>query len=386
MALTAVFACCSSDPEGPVTSVFLEEGSYTPKAGETVRYIDTLSSLTVVDIPVGIGKSSLLRLGEYKNIRFESILMKFDFDSLSLYEDKTVDSVLLDLPLVIIQDTLFHLQVTFNELLEGFNEDDTLTSVPLFILSPIEGGNGETVRDINIERTDFSIDALLVQGWLDGGAPWPYGIAINWAVEPDTLGLLEMKSTNYGSDPPVLRVIFTDMTEAVFPVIEDYTITSYNGDGIDCVGGVATRLFFEFSLDGIPEDAMVHYSALVLHTDGSGGLGATGGDMLFGLTQDFIYYVYAPALDDISDPDFLFGTGVATNVFVPTVSKEVKIPLVGFVPDILAGLRENMGLVFQSNQENSRFQKAAFYNMAAGDSLRPYIEVIYTMPADFSGE
>ncbi len=390
--ILAVFAMalgsCGSDPEGPVTKIFIDDGSYPPEAGETVRLVDTLASVSIVDFPLGIGKSSLLRIGEVEGIRFESILMKFDFDSIGNYADLTVDSVYLDLPVTIIEDTLFHMKVTFNELLEDFDEEDTLTVIPLFDPVAIQGEYGETVRDINIERNSFSLDKEMVQGWIDGGTPWPFGISINWAGEPDTLGLIEMKSHNYRSDPPVLKVIFSDETVATFPVTEDYVITSFTGssDRLDCVGGVATRIFFEFGLEDLPPDAMIHYSALVLHTDGSNGLGATGGDLLLGLTSDFIYYLYTPDSGDTGDPGFFKGTGVAVNTFLPTISEEIRIPLVGFTLDLHEGLRENTGLVLQSNQEYSRFQKASFYSMSAADSLRPYIEVVYSLPPDFSGE
>lgn len=390
LAAAAVISGCSSDPEGPVTQAIIDGGGYDPKPGETRRFVENLTGVTVVDKPIGVGKSSLLRLGETEGLRFESILMKFNFDSLMNYEGKTVDSVLIDLPVIIVQDTLFHLKVTFNELLDDFGEDDTITATPPFSAVDIPGASGETVRDVNIERTAFSIDESIVQDWLDGlETPWPFGIVINWAAEPDTLGMIEMKSQNYGSDPPLIRVVFTDGTDALFPVIEDYNITSYKGGGVSCVGGVATRVFFEFTLDGIDEDAMIHYSAIVLQVDGENGLGATVGDRSIGFSTDFIYYLYAPDSADPSDPGFFEGTGVANRSFMPSFgegfTQELRIPLAGYTPDVLEGSRVNTGLVFQSDLENIRFQKAAFYGITAADSLKPYIEVIYTLPADFSG-
>ncbi len=388
--LAAGLSCCSSDPEGPVTAVFIEEGSYSPKAGETVRYIDTLRSVLVVRVPTGIGKASLLKLGEVQGLRFESILMQFDFDSLADYDGKTVDSVLLDLPVRLVQDTLFHLKVTFNELLEGFDEDDTLTVAPPFSPIPIEGPAGQTVRDINIERTVFPLDNSIVQDWLDGTtSPWQHGIIIRWAGEPDTLGLIELNSHNFGSDPIKLRVQFSDDSEAIFPVAEDYNIVSFTGGGLSCVGGVATRLYFRFDLPGLDKNAMVHYSALVLHSIGADGLGATPAEAnttILGLPTDFIYYLYTPNSPDTLLEGFYEGTGVARDQFIPTADTKLRIPLRGYTRDVLAGLRENTGLVFQSDQETVRFQRATFYGMSAGDSLRPYIEVIYSLPADFSGE
>jgi hypothetical protein len=184
----------------------------------------------------------------------------------------------------------------------------------------------------------------------------------------------------------VIRVSFTDGSNTVFPASEDYNIASHVGSGLACVGGVATRIYFEFDLAGIHEDAMVNYSALVLHTDGAEGLGASAIELESSFTTDFIYYLYAPGTGDMLDPGFLSGTGVAAGSFVPTVSEEVRIPLAGFTRDLLAGARENLGLVFQSDLEAVRYQKALFYGIASVDSLRPYIEVIYSLPADFTGE
>ncbi|MCK4538692.1 MAG: hypothetical protein KAV42_07850 [Candidatus Krumholzibacteria bacterium] len=385
-AFILLMGSCSSDPEGPVTSIFLEDGSYRPEAGETFKYVNLLSDVRVVEVDGGIGKSSMLKLGEKDGLRFESILMSFDIDSLENYSGLTVDSVSLDLPVIAVSEG-FHLGITFHELTGSFSEDDTISVAPAYIADPIEGPLGETVRDINFERISFSLDPDIVQGWIDGtGTPWAEGIIIRWEGELDSLGLIEMKSQNYTSDPPAVRVRFSDESVAVFAVTGDYNIASYDGDGLSCVGGTATRIFFESDLSDIEGDAMVHYSALVLHIDGANGFGATYGEGELGFTDDFIFYLYTPDLADINDPGFLEGTGVSTNTFIPTVSGELRISLAGFTRDVLEGLRINTGLVFQSDMELVRYQKASFFDMSAADSLRPYIEIIYSRPADFDGE
>jgi uncharacterized protein YceK len=382
LVLLAAISGCGTDAESPVTAPFLDSGYYSPEAGETFRYVDSLRAVSVIEVPKGIGGSSLLKLGEVKGIRYSSILMDFDFDSIGNYEGRTVDSVILDLPVITVMDTLFHLQVTFNELTAGFTEEDTITVVPPYDPNPIMGAEGETVRDISIERTQFSIEAGPVQDWIDGTAePWEHGIAINWFdPEPDTLGLIEMNAQNRGTDPPVLKVIFDDGQDAVFPVRKDYAITRHVGDELAVVGGTAQRLFFEFDLDSIPEDASIHYSALVLNIDGSAGLGATVGEILLGLSTDFYYYLYTP------ETDLLEGTGVARDMILTTSSGEVKIPLGRYTIDIAEGEREKTGLVLQSDLENVRIQKLAVYDRGAEESLRPYIEVYYSMPSSFQGE
>jgi hypothetical protein len=386
-AVLALSAGCGTDAEGPVTVPFHESGWYSPQAGDTERYVDTLRSISTIKIPFGIGHSSTLKLGEIKGIVYTTLLMQFSYDSLAGFEDMTVDSVILDLPVITVQDTLFHLGVTFNELLEGFSEDDTITAPLAFDPDPIPGAHGETVRDISFERTEFSIDKTIVQGWVDGTSDtWPFGISINWAGDPDTLGLIEMYSQNFGRNPPLIRVMFDGGAEVNLPAIADYAITSDQITVLAAAGGVARRLFFEFDLDGVPELATLHYSALVFHTDGSAGLGATYGEQLLGLSTDFSYYLYAPDSSDPDDPGILKGTGVSANLLPVNIDAKIKIPLGLYTIDVLNGTRVNHGLVLQSDLESTRYQILALFDQAAGDSLRPYIEVIYTMPTEFGGK
>ncbi len=385
-ALLAVTGGCGTDAEGPVTRPFHESGWYSPDAGDTERYVDTMRSVSMIEIPFGIGESSTLKLGEVQGIVYTTLLMQFNYDSLVNYEGLTVDSVILDLPVIIVQDTLFHVGVTFNELLEDFSEFDTITSPLSYDPFPILGADGETVRDISFERTEFSIDESLVQGWVDGtSTPWEYGISINWAYEPDTLGLIEMYAQNYGSNPPVLRGKFSDGQEVLLPDVSDYAITADRIATLAAAGGVARRIFFEFDLAGVPELATLNYSALVFHTDGSAGLGATYGEQLIGAQTDFSYYIYAPDSPDPDDPGILEGTGVSRNLLPVNIDAKIKIPLGQYTTDILSGARVNNGLVLQSDLETSRVQILALFGPADGDSLRPYLEVIYTMPTDFGG-
>lgn len=382
----AVLAGCGTDAEGPVVAPFLEQGTYDPRAGETVRYVDTLSGALTVDVPTGVGRSSLLKLGEARGVRFEAVLLAFDFDSIPFYQGSTVDSAVIDLPVIAVQDTLFHLGVRFHELLAGFSEDDTLTAVPPYDPIPIGGPEGGTVLDLNFERTEFAVDPAVAQPWLDGVAdPWPNGIVLVWAREPDTLGVIEMNSRNRGTDPPVLRLYLSGDKELVLPVVSDFTVSRCRECGFAAVGGVARRILFEFDLSGIPEEAILHYSALVLHVDGSEGLGATGGELLLGISADFFYYLYAPDAADPTDPGLLQGTGIARDSFAPNVDTRLRIPLGRYMVDLLSGERANTGLVLQSDLERVRIQKAAFMTTAAGDSLRPHIEIVYSMPAEFGG-
>ena len=383
-AVLALTGGCGTDAEGPVTRPFHESGWYSPQAGETERYVEMLRDVSMIEVPWGIGESSILKLGEIKGVRYTTLLMQFSYDSLVNFEGMTVDSVILDLPVIIVQDTLFHLGVTFNELLEDFSESSTITSPPMYDPDPIRGANGETIRDISIERTEFSIERTIVQGWVDGTAdPWQHGISINWAYEPDTLGLIEMYAQDYGSNPPVLRVIFEGGDEVLLPDISDYAITEDRITVLATAGGTARRLFFEFDLDGVPEHAMLHYSALVFNTDGSEGLGATYAEMLIGLSTDFQYELLSPASDVGSDTTDVL---ISRNLLPVTIDAKIKIPLGLTMVEILNGTRVNTGFLLQSSLETKRVQILAIFDTAAGDSLRPYLEIVYTMPTDFGGK
>ncbi len=387
-----LLACCSSDPEGPVTKKFLEEGTYGVRAGDTYRFVEVASG-TTVSIPRGVGSSRLLAIGDTSGISFEAILIKFDFTLLEEDSGKTISTAFLHLPVrsapegtVQGTDTVpFSLPVAFYELLEEFSEDDTITSVPPYDPMPIPDSLGTTERELSIENTDFNIDKSFVEEWIEGTRQH-HGVIILVTEEPEELGLIEMNAREFGSDPPAIRVEFTDTTTAAFADTSDYSIAILEGEGLNCVGGIATRVYFDFTLDGLDERAMIHRSNLVLTVRGEDGFGATPGEWtILGLDPSFNYYLYTPQVGDPADLGFLEGTGVDRGSFVAYETKTLRIPLRGFVRDIVGGLRENTGLVFQSNLETGRIQRASFYGVAADSLFKPYIEVIYSLPGEFSG-
>ena len=111
-------------------------------------------------------------------------------------------------------------------------------------------------------------------------------------------------------------------------------------------------------------------------------MGATGGELLIAQSSSFLYYLYAPASADTASTDWRAGTGVDRSSFVPIESKTVKMPLRGYLADVLRGARVNRGLVLQSDQEVRLIQRSSF---TASGLDAPYIELIYSLPADFGG-
>ncbi len=380
---------CSSDREAPVGAEFVGGDGYNVEAGSTSRYLETPECSTIT-VPLGIGESSLLRMGEYNGVSFDAILLKFDFDSLQVHYGKTATGVLLDLPVQIVQDTLYSMDVTFHQLQAPFTEDDTLTTVPSYHPDPIPDPYGGEVRTLDPDAGSFAIDESIVQEWLDDeiSDPWSNGLAVVEHSSPERPGLIELYSSNFGTNPPRLRLRFSDGSADTFGVEEDYTVTSFDySGGLHCVGGVATRVFINFSLDGLNDRALIHSANLVFTVDRSSGFGITPGESrLLQVDSTYYYYLYAPHTDDPSAGDeFLSGTSVATGSISPNLKETFRIPVSGLVASVDYGYRKNNGLVLQSDLETVRLQRLSLFTGEAADSLyRPWLEVFYSMPADFS--
>jgi len=380
--LFAAFFSCSSDPEGPVSQKFVDGGSLGIGGGGSFRAVIPVEA-TTVRIPRGIGTRPLLGLGELKGVRFQAVLLRFSPKLSRADSLKTVASAQLHLPVQVASPADFAVKVTFNELLTDFKDADSITAVPQVNLTPVADSLGRTVRDLTVESLNFSLDTSVVAGWLTRGRP-SHGVAVLLAAPPDTSGLIEMNARERGTDPPALHVQFTDGSDTSFATVADYTVALFTEGGLSVLGGVAQRIKFTFDLSTLPERAMVNASFLVVKTRGDQGLGATTGEvLLFGLTQDFSYHLYAPISPDTLSSGFLTGTGVDLASFDPLTSAVVRMQLRGYTSDVLRGARPNNGLVLESDLEASRLQKASF---ATGGEDAPHIEVFYTLPADFKGK
>jgi len=373
---------CSSDPEGPVSEKFVEDGTYGIRGDTISRVILPVSAVTV-SVPQGVGTEPLLILGRVGGIEYRAVLLRFDFTLADEDAGKTVSSARLRLPMQVSTPESFKLPVTFHELLSSFSDTSSITAVPPYDPVPIPDSLGGTVDTLSIENTEYGIDTAVVNGWLSGRREH-HGIAIVWAAVPDTTTTIEMKAREYGGDPPAVRVTFTDGTSAAFASAADYSVAVFEQPGINCVGGLARRVLFSYDPVGIPERAMVNAAFLVLRVRGDQGYGGTTGEQLvIGYSGLFSYYLYAPDSPDTLSSGFRKGTGVDQNSLDPAVSQTIKLPLRGYMGDVLRNARANTGLVLQSNLESTRIQRVCFVSPGGADA--PYMEIFYSLPADFGG-
>ncbi len=393
--LIVLLSGCGSDPEGPVTQKFIDEGTYLPGGGETFCKIIPMDNVTSNPIPTDVGgQSSLLKFGRNRSLEFNRIFLDFDSDSLDSLarrnQGKVVESAVLYLPLISSPDC--ELRFGIYPLTGSFTEDDSLSgdNAPGNEPVPVPDQNGSTEARVLVTagENEFGIDPSVIQGWVDQSSqPWEYGIALVVEERPDSMGFFEFFSINYEENPVSLRIYFNDSSGDTIAVDKDYSVPSYTPDGeLAVVGGAATRLHFRFDLESLSDSAMVHYSALVLEVEGQKGFGITAGELQYlGLDEKFYSYLYAPDSDNPLDEGFWEGTGVDRQDFYATNSGKLEFPLRGYTNDVLYGPRENLGLVLQSDLEITRFQKVSFYSGPV-DSLKPHIKVIYSLPADFKQE
>ena len=382
-AFLAFVLSCSSDPEGPVSGKFVDDGTYGVKAGEARRDTFPVNAETI-SVPLGVGTNPLLTLGRVKGIEYRSILLKFNFTLAAEDSGKTISSAVLHLPVQVATPEDLKMPVTVHELLSSFSDADTITAVPPYDLNPIADSLGRTVDTLDIAGiNDFSLDTTVVGEWLSGRRVHN-GIAILWASAPDSASYFEMNARERGTNPPSVVVQFRDSTSATFAAAADYSVVVFEHGGLNCLGGVARRIQFGFEITGIPADsAMISAAFLVLTVQKELGFGATLGEqVLLGYSSFFQYYLYAPVSTDTLSSDFRKGTGVDTGIFEAVASATIKMPLRGYIRDILSGARANTGLVLQSDQELRRIQRASFASTGAD---KPYLEIIYSLPADFGG-
>ncbi len=390
--LSLLLGSCSSDPEGPIFAQNLDS-LYGVDPDSVYRYVEPLTGMTF-EVPVSVGDSPLLGIGETRGLEFDTTLMQFDMTLSEEDAGKQILSASLYLPVRVapegtIVDTLeipYVLTTSFYELLSGFDDEDSVIVIPPLDPGPLLDSTGAALRGLSIDNNEFYIDEIIVQEWVDGSREHN-GIAMVLEGLPDGTGLIEINAREYGSDPPAIRAMFTDSTTAAFSSINDHSVVKFEGAGLNCVGGYATRIYFDFTLDGVNPRAIINRASLVLTVNGDEGFGSTLGEsVVLGIISDISYYIYTPDSGDPVDPDFLEGTGVDIGIFTATETKTLRLPLRGFIPDLINGSRVNTGLILQSNLENTRVQRAAFHTSSADSLLRPYLEIIYSLPAEFEGD
>ena len=128
VSIAVAFACCSSDPEGPVTKQFLDSLTYGVRAGST--FVDTFDvTASVIPVPFGIGGSiNFILLGFGGEILFGLVGLFQLFGSFGLF--LFPDSIFTGKPLFLfLFSSFFFLPFFFNCFKFGKSFFDLVLSV-----------------------------------------------------------------------------------------------------------------------------------------------------------------------------------------------------------------------------------------------------------------
>ena len=140
--LSLLLGSCSSDSEGPIFAQNLDS-LYGVDPGDLHRYVEPLNGMTF-EVPVSVGNSPLLGIGETRGLGFDTTLLQFDMTLSDEDVGKQILSASIYLPIRVapegtIVDTLeipYILTMYFHELLSGFDDEDSVIVI----------GSGSTVR------------------------------------------------------------------------------------------------------------------------------------------------------------------------------------------------------------------------------------------------
>ncbi|MEJ2720979.1 MAG: hypothetical protein P8181_07530 [bacterium] len=303
---------CSSDPDSPLGSEFIEDGINPSEPGEVFQ--DTVlidSGDTSFIVNSAMLQNDRLLFGRRDQVETWMILRP-DLSDAGDDTLKQVKSAGLKLRLLSEIDSL---SGVFVELAQPLESPDTLTHLEL--ADTIADSTGTNVgRVLTLFPAEHPLDPDVVEGWLNGDRP-NNGLAV---VLTDTTTVTRMayaSSRNANRDlRPLLRVEFTDTTVS-YPMIADgtFSIERYTTSNLLLSDGVTRRVYIPVDLRFFDQRTLLHDARLILHIVPES---TTGGDLAVTL--------YAPDSPDIDDPAVLTGTAV-TATFLNTDSGIVIFPI-----------------------------------------------------------
>jgi len=207
---------CSSDTETPIGSEFLSDSTLGSRPG--VLFEDTIllsTEDTSFVVSSTLTSNTFLTLGINNGYK-SSVILQLDFADTSLYSNKIVSAAFLKLRFT-DQTSTQVLGARFFEMMEPYNETDTLTMLSMQPNPIPDSGLQNVDREINLLGS-YSLPKAMVQAWIDGSAILN-GIAI---IPSDTTLSTQItfgsRENGDAGLKPFLSVDFDDGTSANFPV------------------------------------------------------------------------------------------------------------------------------------------------------------------------
>jgi len=370
LAVLALFGC-SSDPDSPIGTEFLDDGILGSQPGEVI--LDTLK-LGPGDQSFFIGSrldvNSTLSLGDKDNYK-SSILLKFNFDNPGADTARTVQLVRMRLRAASDSET-DSLTANFFELLSSYDEGDTLLALDLDPAAIPDSGLVEIERQLPTGLGLYTLPTGLVQDWIRGVKPH-HGLAV--VITPDTTDkqLLMAARENSASDRrPILEVNFTDGQSTLYKISDDGTFVESVAATQNLVLSDAyiRRIYLPLDLAQLDPNLLIHDAKLILNYVPDTSLGS-----------DFSVFLYSPNDDDPFGTDIRTGQGITTGL-VDFTTGQVVLMVRNILLLMLGGQEENNGFALRFMGEGSNLRQVEFYT-SASDSLGPRIELISSQPPEF---
>jgi hypothetical protein len=360
---------CTSDPDTPLGSEFLEDGTIKSQPGEVFQ--DTAwvaSGDTSFTVRAAMFTPSKIELGRKDGIESWPIF-RVDFSKAGADTLREVLSASLSLSMTGDTDTL---RAVFIELGEPLVESDTLKSITLADTIP-DSTLTSVVREMRFFPRTYSFPPQLVQDWIrDDDSHNGIAVVLD---DTTTTTRLAFASKENGSSAlePVLRVIFksggpsTYRMEVDGTFVRDLAVTP----NLLLSDGVSRRVYIPIDLTVFDPRTLVHEAKLVLHLVPDSFLGG-----------DFSVTLYAPETADVGDPDVLTGTAVTAAVLDPG-SDVVRFSIRNILSRLISEGKKENALVLRYSSEGTSIRRAEFFTSSAPDSLRPSLTFTYSTAPKF---
>jgi hypothetical protein len=358
---------CSSDPDTPLGSEFLEDGRIGGEPGEVIQ--DTIIVETG-DLSFVTGEyifnSEYLELGRKDDVETWPVL-RVNFSTAGADTDLVVREASLRL---VMSETSETLSAVFRELGTELVDSDTLKGISLG--DTIPDGDGAAGRTMTFASPNYDLHPALVQAWIRGDKAHN-GIAVVLDDPADTTRLL-FQATERGTDlRPTLRVIFTNSKISTYAMTVDGAFAEdlYSTSNLLLSDGPTRRVLIPVDLTDFDANTLVHEAKIVLHYVP---------DTILGTDRSVI--LYAPETTDPSDPDVLDGT-LVTAAVMDVDSGVLSFSIRNILSTLIAKGTEENALVLRYATEASAVRRVEFYGSGAADSLAPSFNFTYSKAPEF---
>lgn len=358
---------CSSDPDTPLGSEFLEGGTISGEPGETFQ--DTLL-VESGDLSFVVGEyifnSDKLELGRKDDVETWPVL-RVNFSTAG---DDTLLTVREASLRLVMSETTETLSAIFRELGTELVDSDTLKAISLG--DTIPDNEGAAVRTMAFADPNYGLPPALVQDWIRNKRP-RNGIAVVLDDAADTTRLVFQATERGESLRPTLRVIFTNSKISTYAMSVDGTFAKeiYTTPNLLVSDGVTRRVLIPVDLTAFDPNTLVHEAKLVLHYVPDTILGT-----------DVSVTLYAPETTDTGDPDVLGGTLVSATV-MDEESDVLSFSIRNILSTLITKGTEENALVLRYSNEGSAVRRVEFYGSGAADSLAPAFTFTYSTAPKF---